>query len=167
MGSIGFMFPRLLEISRPDLLRNPNACLSFFEQNEVLDTNIHKQIGTMTLTQIKDICSSASMSLPTPVLAVKLLTPDATLPTRGSAKAAGLDLFASQDALLAWGERKLISTGLCVKICENHYGRVAPRSGNAVKHGLTIGAGVIDEVRAIYAVFYHLKLFFTRPLPTA
>ena len=120
----------------------------------------------MTLTQIKDICSSASMSLPTPVLAVKLLTPDATLPTRGSAKAAGLDLFASQDALLSWGERKLISTGLCVKICENHYGRIAPRSGNAVKHGLTIGAGVIDEVSAI-CNFLLSETFYTRLLPTA
>uniref|UniRef100_A0A183BST3 Deoxyuridine 5'-triphosphate nucleotidohydrolase n=1 Tax=Globodera pallida TaxID=36090 RepID=A0A183BST3_GLOPA len=38
----------------------------------------------------------------------------------------------------------LVSTGLRVAIPSGHYGRVAPRSGLAVKHSIDVGAGVID-----------------------
>jgi dUTP pyrophosphatase len=39
----------------------------------------------------------------------------------------------------------LVSTGLKVSFPLNHYGRIAPRSGLAVKHFIDVGAGVIDE----------------------
>jgi dUTP pyrophosphatase len=44
----------------------------------------------------------------------------------------------------AWG-RKIISTGLAVAVPHGYYGRIAPRSGLAAKHGLDVGAGVVDE----------------------
>ncbi len=70
----------------------------------------------------------------------------ATLPTRGSAHAAGLDLYAIEDATLeARGGRAAVRTGLSVAIPVGFYGRVAPRSGLAVKHGLDVLAGVIDS----------------------
>ena len=68
----------------------------------------------------------------------------ATLPTRGSAAAAGLDLYSIEELKLEPGERTLARTGLSVAIPEGFYGRVAPRSGLAVKHGLDVMAGVID-----------------------
>lgn len=71
--------------------------------------------------------------------------PLAKLPTRGSALAAGYDLYASENVVLPRGGRKIIPTGLCLAIPTGHYGRVAPRSGLAVKHGIDTGAGVIDE----------------------
>ncbi|HKP71509.1 MAG TPA: dUTP diphosphatase [Pyrinomonadaceae bacterium] len=73
------------------------------------------------------------------------LHPAATLPTRGSAQAAGLDLYAVEDATLAAGERATVRTGLSVAIPRGFYGRVAPRSGLAVRHGLDVLAGVIDS----------------------
>ena len=75
---------------------------------------------------------------------VKLIHPQAKAPTRGSEYAAGLDLC-SVDQLFIWpGERKVISTGICIEIPNGFYGRIAPRSGLAVKHGIMTMAGVID-----------------------
>lgn len=74
------------------------------------------------------------------------LHPAAKLPTRGSAHAAGLDLYAIEASTLeAAGGRALVRTGLSVAIPRGFYGRVAPRSGLAVNYGLDVLAGVIDS----------------------
>ena len=72
------------------------------------------------------------------------LCENAVLPTRGSDGAAGYDLSSIESIILHPGSRKLISTGISVKLPSGVYGRVAPRSGLTVKHGLHVGAGVID-----------------------
>jgi len=77
-------------------------------------------------------------------LAFQRLDDRAILPTRGSGAAAGLDLYSIEELKLEPGERRLARTGLSVAIPEGFYGRVAPRSGLAVKHGLDVMAGVID-----------------------
>ena len=69
----------------------------------------------------------------------------AVLPARGSLAAAGLDLCSVEDAVIESGGRAAIRTGLAVAIPEGFYGRVAPRSGLAVRHGLDVLAGVIDS----------------------
>jgi dUTP pyrophosphatase len=46
--------------------------------------------------------------------------------------------------LFRTSERMLVSTGIAVVLPKGVYGRVAPRSGLAVKHGIQVGAGVID-----------------------
>lgn len=73
------------------------------------------------------------------------LHPDAKLPTRGSAGAAGLDLYAVEGITIPAGKRAAVRTGLSVAIEPGYYGRVAPRSGLALKHGLDVLAGVIDS----------------------
>jgi dUTP pyrophosphatase len=78
------------------------------------------------------------------VLSFKRLDPKATLPTRGSSHAAGLDLHSLEDVSLAPHERALVPTGLAAAIPAGFYGRVAPRSGLATKQGLHVLAGVID-----------------------
>ena len=77
-------------------------------------------------------------------LKFKKLDPRATLPTRGSAAAAGLDTCWIEVVNLHSMERKLVRTGLAVAIPEGFYGRVAPRSGLATKSGIDVLAGVID-----------------------
>lgn len=77
-------------------------------------------------------------------LFVKRLTYSATLPSRGSAHAVGYDLYASEDYLIPRGARMIVNTGIAIVIPKNCYGRVAPRSGLAVKHGIQVGAGVVD-----------------------
>ena len=77
-------------------------------------------------------------------LKFKQLDPRAILPTRGSAAAAGLDLYSIEVVNLQSLERKLVRTGLAVAIPEGFYGRIAPRSGLATKNGIDVLAGVID-----------------------
>ena len=76
---------------------------------------------------------------------VKKLHPAAQLPLRGSTWAAGADLHCVQAFTLRPGERQAVPTGLAVEIPPGFYGRVAPRSGWAAKHGIDTLAGVIDS----------------------
>jgi dUTP pyrophosphatase len=70
------------------------------------------------------------------------------LPAYQTPGSAGLDLCAALlDAVrLAPGERRLIPTGLIFEIPEGHEGQVRPRSGLALKHGISIvnSPGTID-----------------------
>ncbi len=77
-------------------------------------------------------------------LEVQRLTPLAKLPYHGSAAAAGYDLHAASKHVIKPGERVLVSTGLAVKFQSGRYARIAPRSGLSVKHGIHVGAGVVD-----------------------
>ncbi|MGH9929448.1 MAG: dUTP diphosphatase [Pyrinomonadaceae bacterium] len=78
------------------------------------------------------------------LLRFKKLDPRATLPTRGSSQAAGVDIYSIEEVAIEPKQRALVRTGLAVAIPEGYYGRVAPRSGLATKHGLDVLAGVID-----------------------
>lgn len=73
------------------------------------------------------------------------LNKSAIVPTRGSMKAAGYDLYSNDGHTLKPGERKLFKTGLSMAIPVGMYGRIAPRSGLALKNGIDVLAGVIDE----------------------
>ena len=78
-------------------------------------------------------------------LKVKKLAFDAVVPTRGSDGAVGYDLYSSEDAIVPnQAGRALVGTGITVVLPPGVYGRVAPRSGLAVKHCINVGAGVID-----------------------
>ena len=79
------------------------------------------------------------------VLEFKKLDARATLPTRGSPAAAGLDIYCIEEVTIGPRERHLAKTGLAVAIPHGYYGRIAPRSGLAVKQGLDVLAGVIDS----------------------
>jgi dUTP pyrophosphatase len=84
------------------------------------------------------------------------LSDKATLPTRAHDSDAGLDLYAAEAARLAPGARVSVGTGLAVAIPEGLAGLVLPRSGLALKHGVTLvnSPGLIDpgyrgEVRVV------------------
>jgi dUTP pyrophosphatase len=85
------------------------------------------------------------MSSPLDTLRFKQLDARATLPARGSSFAAGLDICTIEDLIIGPHQRSIARTGLAVAIPHGFYGRVAPRSGLAVKHGLDVLAGVIDS----------------------
>lgn len=78
-------------------------------------------------------------------LSFELMHKDARLPTRGSAGAAGLDLYCVERVDIPPGQQAALPTGLAVAIPRGWYGRIAPRSGLAVKHGVDVHAGVIDS----------------------
>ncbi|HXQ71578.1 MAG TPA: dUTP diphosphatase, partial [Pyrinomonadaceae bacterium] len=78
-------------------------------------------------------------------LRFKQLDAKAVLPVRGSSFAAGLDICSIEDVVIEPRQRATARTGLAVAIPHGFYGRVAPRSGLAVKQGLDVLAGVIDS----------------------
>jgi dUTP pyrophosphatase len=76
---------------------------------------------------------------------IKKLNPDAQLPTKAHSSDAGHDLYSCETVTLAPMERKVVKTGIAIALPKDLYGRVAPRSGLAVKKGLDVLAGVIDS----------------------
>jgi len=81
------------------------------------------------------------------VLRVGQRGPPLDLPRYQTAGAAGLDLRADEDVLLAPGERRPVPTGLAVEIPPGHEGQVRPRSGLAARHGIGMvnAPGTIDS----------------------
>ncbi|XP_076983913.1 deoxyuridine 5'-triphosphate nucleotidohydrolase, mitochondrial isoform X1 [Tamandua tetradactyla] len=73
------------------------------------------------------------------------LSEHAIAPTRGSARAAGYDLYSAYGYTIPPMEKALVKTDIQIALPSGCYGRVAPRSGLAAKHFIDVGAGVIDE----------------------
>ncbi|MCC2976322.1 dUTP diphosphatase [Sphingomonas sp. PL-96] len=83
---------------------------------------------------------------------------DLPLPAYATAGAAGMDVVAAEDCTLAPGTRHAVATGFALAIPEGYEVQVRPRSGLALKHGITClnTPGTIDsdyrgEVKVILA----------------
>ena len=82
------------------------------------------------------------------VVAIVRLDPELELPSYAHPGDAGLDLRAREDGVVsAAGGRLLMPTGISIAIPVGFAGFVLPRSGNALKHGLTVAnaPGLIDS----------------------
>jgi dUTP pyrophosphatase len=101
----------------------------------------------------------------------KKLHKDAKPPKQAKDGDAGYDLFALEPTTLNPFERKAIKTGIAIEIPKGYYGRIAPRSGLAVKDGIDVLAGVVDAgyrdgvgvVLINLNVLEWLTLLFTNP----
>ena len=87
---------------------------------------------------------------------VQKLRPHAVVPAYAHPGDAGVDLFAAEDHVLKPGKRVLAPTGIAVAIPDGYEGQVRPKSGLALKHGLsvvntpgTVDAGYRGEVGVI------------------
>lgn len=113
--------------------------------------------GTATPTPLASTSAMAALPSPAPIapsiaaaaaaehaLQVLLLSDHATAPTKGSAFAAGHDLYSARDTLIPARGRAIVATDISISVPVGTYGRVAPRSGLAAKHGIDTMAGVID-----------------------
>jgi dUTP pyrophosphatase len=80
-------------------------------------------------------------------LSVKLMSPNAQIPTYGSGYAAGLDVYSAYDYTIPSHTRMMINTDIAMSWegddAMNYYLRVAPRSGLALKN-IDVAAGVCD-----------------------
>ena len=79
---------------------------------------------------------------------IKRLDADLPLPAQAHTGDAGIDLHARVDAVLpARGGRVLVPTGIAVAIPIGFFGQVVPRSGLALKHGISLvnSPGIIDS----------------------
>lgn len=70
----------------------------------------------------------------------------ARLPARAHPGDAGLDLFAAADVDVPAGETRLVGTGLAVALPRGTEGQIRPRSGLALRHGVTVlnAPGAVD-----------------------
>ena len=78
---------------------------------------------------------------------VKRIHPEAQLPKQARAGDAGMDLFSIDEMTIQPGERKLVKTGIQLQLPKGTEAQVRPRSGLALKHGITVlnSPGTIDE----------------------
>lgn len=79
------------------------------------------------------------------MIKVKLLHENAKAPTQGTPGSAGLDLYATESAVIAPGAHVKIPTGISVQIPGDHGGFIWPRSGLATKYGFDLLAGLVDS----------------------
>ncbi len=79
-------------------------------------------------------------------LLVKRISADARLPEYEHEGDAGLDLYASENCEIKPGQRRLVATGLKLALPKGYEAQVRPKSGLALKHGLTVlnTPGTID-----------------------
>jgi dUTP pyrophosphatase len=77
---------------------------------------------------------------------IKRIDPTVPLPTYAKGGDAGADLVTTKDFTLEPGERALIPTGISIALPDGYVALVHPRSGLAIKHGLTLvnTPGTID-----------------------
>jgi dUTP pyrophosphatase len=77
---------------------------------------------------------------------VRRLDPDVALPSYAHPGDAGLDLVTTVDAVVPPGERVLLPTGIAIALPEGYVAFVHPRSGLAVKYGVSLvnAPGTID-----------------------
>ena len=82
-----------------------------------------------------------------------------SLPKKMYADSAGYDLFAHETRKVYAGSRALISTELRMSIPKGFFGRISPRSGLAVNHGIVAFKGTIDSGyrRIIYVLLYNFS----------
>ena len=80
-------------------------------------------------------------------LRVNRLNSSAILPDRAHSSDAGLDLYSAVDVTIPPGETRLVGTGLALELPPGTEGQIRPRSGLALKHGVTVlnSPGTIDE----------------------
>lgn len=80
-------------------------------------------------------------------LLVKRLSPTAVMPSYAHPGDAGLDLFADATVALEPGETRLVATGISIELPQGTEAQVRPRSGLALKHGVTVlnSPGTIDH----------------------
>lgn len=79
------------------------------------------------------------------ILNVKLLLPEARVPTKATPGAAGWDLYAAEDVTIPAGTWSSVETGIAVSLPVDCVGLIWPRSGLAVRHGIDVLAGVVDS----------------------
>ncbi len=80
-------------------------------------------------------------------LKIRRLNPGAIIPAYAHPGDSGLDLHASEDAVLEPGVAHLVPTGVAIELPEATEAQVRPRSGLALKHSVTVlnTPGTIDE----------------------
>ncbi|KAM4678341.1 deoxyuridine 5'-triphosphate nucleotidohydrolase, mitochondrial [Discoglossus pictus] len=121
-----------------------NARLYYIKMQPFLPTAIRRYTEEVSTSPAKRAKEEPEVRQ-VPVLRFAKLSENAVTPSRGSARAAGYDLYSAYDYVIPALGKALVKTDIQIAVPHGCYGRVAPRSGLAAKHFIDVGAGVIDE----------------------
>ena len=108
------------------------------EQHQIVETDSSEEEGEAIL------CRDSSLMGNRQVLKCVKLTDRAHIPTRGTYRSVGHDLYSAYEYTISAGGRALVKTDLQIAMPPGCYGRIASRSSLAHFHGIHVGAGVID-----------------------
>lgn len=119
-------------------------------QEEVLQQQSESARAISNVTQLlnkterlhKELCELKDKESKS--LQILKLDRDARIPKRQTSGSAGYDLYSLADGLVGPHTHTLVPTGIAIKLPPGTYGRIAPRSGLAVRNGIDVFAGVID-----------------------
>lgn len=102
-------------------------------------------------------------------VALQALDPDLPPPTRIRRGDAAADLPARHDVVVPAGERRLVPTGFAIALPSDHCALLLPRSGLALRHGLTLlnSPGLVDsgyrgELQVVLINTGHQDVFIER-----
>lgn len=76
---------------------------------------------------------------------VKKLKENAVVPRYAHEGDAAMDLFSTEDCVVAVGKRVLVSTGIAMELPEGYFASIRGKSGLALKKGICILGGVIEH----------------------
>ena len=108
-------------------------------QHEVMETDSSEESEGQAI-----ICRDSSLMGNRKVLKCVKLTDNAHIPTRGTYRSVGHDLYSAYEYTIRAGGQALVKTDLQIAMPPGCYGRIASRSSLAHLHGIHVGAGVID-----------------------
>lgn len=92
---------------------------------------------------------------------VKLLSEFATVPKKGTKSSAGFDLYSAYNYAIEPNDNCLVFTDITIKMPKGVYGRIAPRSGLALRFNLQVGGGVIGNKLILYFILKHVFQILT------
>lgn len=77
-------------------------------------------------------------------LRIKLLSENATIPTRNNPTDSGLDLYAAEDVIIKPGETVIVKTDIAIELDSGYEAQIRPRSGVTAKTKLRVQLGTVD-----------------------
>lgn len=77
-------------------------------------------------------------------LRIKILSENATIPTRHNPSDSGLDLYAAEDVIIEPGETAIVKTDIAIELEPGYEAQVRPRSGVTAKTKLRVQLGTVD-----------------------
>lgn len=77
-------------------------------------------------------------------LRIKLLSENATIPTRNNPTDSGLDLYAAEDVIIEPGETVIVKTDIAIELDSGYEAQIRPRSGVTAKTKLRVQLGTVD-----------------------
>jgi dUTP pyrophosphatase len=114
-------------------------------EEEIIKTEEVKVVETSDSPSKKEAKIDVHVDESSPKLLFAKLSEHASAPTKGSKFAAGYDLISAYEYVIPKRGSSLVKTDIQIQLPAGTYGRIAARSGLALKNKIDVGAGVVDE----------------------